>query len=88
MCVPGGAFCPPRSSITVPRWWAPGCCRTGAPRSGCSRLPGLPAFPLLLPLARTLTKARRSAAVTVTAALAGLSFAYGTYLLTVSQLAL
>jgi hypothetical protein len=48
----------------------------------------LPAFPLLVPLARVLTKARPGAAVAVTVALAGLSFAYGTYLLTVSPMAL
>ncbi|AVZ74326.1 hypothetical protein SLUN_21340 [Streptomyces lunaelactis] len=48
----------------------------------------LPAFPLLLPLARVMTKARPGATVAVTVALAGLSFAYGTYLLTLSPLAL
>lgn len=48
----------------------------------------LPAFPLLLPLAHAMTKARPRAAVTVTVALAGLSFAYGTYLLTLSPMAL
>ncbi|MET7616132.1 glycosyltransferase family 39 protein [Streptomyces sp. NPDC005408] len=48
----------------------------------------LPAFPLLLPLALALTKARPRAAVVVTVALAGLSFAYGTYLLTLSPIAL
>lgn len=48
----------------------------------------LPAFPLLLPLALALTKARPKAAVVVTVALAGLSFAYGTYLLTLSPIAL
>ncbi|MFK8910653.1 hypothetical protein ACJA3G_26920, partial [Streptomyces sp. YS-3] len=48
----------------------------------------LPAFPLLLPLAAALTKARTGAAVTVTAALAGLSFAYGAYLLTLAPMAL
>ncbi|MEV6547746.1 hypothetical protein AB0M57_03440 [Streptomyces sp. NPDC051597] len=48
----------------------------------------LPAFPLLLPLAAALTKARPRAAVTVTAALAGLSFAYGAYLLTLAPMAL
>ncbi|MFD9219744.1 glycosyltransferase family 39 protein [Streptomyces sp. NPDC060064] len=47
----------------------------------------LPAFPLLLPVARVMTKARPSAAVVVTVALAGLSFAYGTYLVTLSPLA-
>lgn len=48
----------------------------------------LPAFPLLLPLAAALAKARPRAAVTVTAALAGLSFAYGAYLLTLAPMAL
>ncbi len=48
----------------------------------------LPAFPLLLPLARALTKARPGTAVVMTVALAGLSFAYGTYLLTLSPIAL
>ncbi|MFI1394223.1 glycosyltransferase family 39 protein [Streptomyces sp. NPDC020681] len=48
----------------------------------------LPAFPLLLPLARAMAKARPKAAVVVTVALAGLSFAYGTYLLTLSPIAL
>ncbi|GGZ97623.1 membrane protein [Streptomyces spiroverticillatus] len=46
----------------------------------------LPAFPLLLPLACAMTKARPRAAVVVTAALAGLSMAYGTYLLTVAPM--
>ncbi|MEU5400582.1 glycosyltransferase family 39 protein [Streptomyces sp. NPDC005963] len=48
----------------------------------------LPAFPLLIPAARALTKARPGTAVVVTVALAGLSFAYGTYLLTLSPIAL
>ncbi|PKV86591.1 dolichyl-phosphate-mannose-protein mannosyltransferase [Streptomyces sp. TLI_146] len=48
----------------------------------------LPAFPLLLPPAAALTKARPRAAVMVTAALAGLSFAYGAYLLTLAPMAL
>ncbi|WP_407699034.1 hypothetical protein [Streptomyces katsurahamanus] len=48
----------------------------------------LPAFPLLLPLARAMTKARPGAAALVTVALAGLSFAYGTYLLMLSPIAL
>ncbi|MEJ8636328.1 MULTISPECIES: glycosyltransferase family 39 protein [Streptomyces] len=48
----------------------------------------LPAFPLLLPLARALTKTRPGTAVVMTVALAGLSFAYGTYLLTLSPIAL
>ncbi len=46
----------------------------------------LPAFPLLLPLACALTRARPRAAITVTAALAGLSMAYGTYLLAVAPM--
>ncbi|MEU5160174.1 hypothetical protein AB0G74_11275 [Streptomyces sp. NPDC020875] len=48
----------------------------------------LPAFPLLLPLALALTKARPRSAIVVIAALAGLSFGYGTYLLTLSPIAL
>ncbi|MFI1014317.1 glycosyltransferase family 39 protein [Streptomyces sp. NPDC020965] len=48
----------------------------------------LPAFPLLLPVARGLARARPGTAVVVTAALAGLSFAYGAYLLTWSPIAL
>ncbi len=48
----------------------------------------LPAFPLLLPLACAMAKARPRTAVVVTVALAGLSFAYGTYLLTLSPIAL
>ncbi|QES49320.1 hypothetical protein DEJ50_17410 [Streptomyces venezuelae] len=41
----------------------------------------LPAFPLLLPAAAAMARARPRTAVAVTAALAGLSFGYGTYLL-------
>ncbi|MEU7282030.1 hypothetical protein AB0A69_25125 [Streptomyces sp. NPDC045431] len=48
----------------------------------------LPAFPLLVPVAYALRKARPGAAVVVTAALAGLSFAYGTYVLTLATMAL
>ena len=48
----------------------------------------LPAFPLLVPLALALTKARPRAAVAVTVALAGLSFCYGAYLLTLATMAL
>ncbi|MET7717123.1 glycosyltransferase family 39 protein [Streptomyces sp. NPDC005407] len=48
----------------------------------------LPAFPLLLPPACALAKARPRAAVVVTVVLAGLSFAYGAYLLTLSPIAL
>ncbi|MFI5803610.1 glycosyltransferase family 39 protein [Streptomyces sp. NPDC051561] len=46
----------------------------------------LPAFPLLLPLACALAKARPRAAVVVTIALAGLSMGYGTYLVTVAPM--
>ncbi|MGW7369736.1 mannosyltransferase family protein [Streptomyces sp. NPDC054841] len=48
----------------------------------------LPAFPLLLPLASALTKARPRAAITVIVALAGLSFGYGAYVLTLAPMAL
>ncbi|MEU3500952.1 hypothetical protein ABZ726_09330 [Streptomyces hundungensis] len=48
----------------------------------------LPAFPLLAPVALALTRARPRAAVAVTAALAGLSFCYGAYLLTLATMAL
>ncbi|MEO3972498.1 hypothetical protein [Streptomyces sp. CAU 1734] len=48
----------------------------------------LPAFPLLVPAALAMAKARPGAAAVVAAALAGLSFAYGTYLLTLSPMAL
>ncbi|QIQ03581.1 hypothetical protein [Streptomyces liangshanensis] len=48
----------------------------------------LPAFPLLLPLAVALRKARPRAAIVVITALAGLSFCYGTYLLTLASMAL
>ncbi|WP_078628469.1 glycosyltransferase family 39 protein [Streptomyces sp. NRRL F-2664] len=41
----------------------------------------LPAFPLLLPLAALMARARPRSAVVVTAGLAGLSCAYGVYLL-------
>lgn len=43
----------------------------------------LPAFPLLIPAAPALAKARPRTAAVAVAALAGLSFFYGTYLLTV-----
>lgn len=46
----------------------------------------LPAFPLLLPLACAMAKARRGAVVVVTTALAGLSMGYGTYLVTVAPM--
>ncbi|MCT4354702.1 glycosyltransferase family 39 protein [Streptomyces sp. Je 1-79] len=48
----------------------------------------LPAFPLLLPLAQALTKARPRAAIVVIAALAGLSFSFGVYALTFARMAL
>ncbi|MBT2401297.1 hypothetical protein J7E89_36495 [Streptomyces sp. ISL-100] len=48
----------------------------------------LPAFPLLLPLAHAMTKARPRAAIVVTAALAGLSLSYGTYLVTIAPVPL
>ncbi|MDT9691110.1 glycosyltransferase family 39 protein [Streptomyces sp. P9(2023)] len=48
----------------------------------------LPAFPLLFPLARALTKARPRAAIVVIAALAGLSFSFGVYALTLARMAL
>ncbi|MFE0105725.1 glycosyltransferase family 39 protein [Streptomyces sp. NPDC059009] len=48
----------------------------------------LPAFPLLLPLACALTKARRRSAHLVVGALAGLSLAYGTYLVAIADMPL
>lgn len=48
----------------------------------------LPAFPLLLPPALALTRARPRAAIVVIAALAGLSFGYGAYLLLFARMAL
>ncbi|MEU6488483.1 hypothetical protein [Streptomyces sp. NPDC046887] len=48
----------------------------------------LPAFPLLAPLALALRRARPRAATVVVAALAGLSFGYGAYLLTLATMAL
>ncbi|WP_330297673.1 mannosyltransferase family protein [Streptomyces sp. NBC_00503] len=47
----------------------------------------LPAFPLLLPAAALMAKARPRTAVVVTGVLAGLSYAYGPYLLLVSGVA-
>ncbi|MFI8963453.1 glycosyltransferase family 39 protein [Streptomyces sp. NPDC053493] len=47
----------------------------------------LPAFPLLLPLARAMTRARPGAAIVVIAGLAGLSFAYAPYALTLARMA-
>ncbi|MER5201752.1 hypothetical protein [Streptomyces sp. NPDC002825] len=48
----------------------------------------LPAFPLLLPLAAALTKARPRAAILVVTALAGLSCCYGAYALTLARMAI
>ncbi|MFG3495775.1 mannosyltransferase family protein [Streptomyces sp. NPDC047928] len=48
----------------------------------------LPAFPLLLAPACALCEARPRTAITVVVALAGLSFAYGAYLLTLAPMAL
>nr|WP_137988428.1 glycosyltransferase family 39 protein [Streptomyces vilmorinianum] len=48
----------------------------------------LPAFPLLLPPAHALAKARPGAAIVVITALAGLSFGYGVYALTLARMAL
>ncbi|MCX4779919.1 mannosyltransferase family protein [Streptomyces sp. NBC_01264] len=47
----------------------------------------LPAFPLLLPAAALMAKARPRTAVVVTVVLAGLSYAYGPYLLLASGVA-
>ncbi|ADI08788.1 hypothetical protein SBI_05668 [Streptomyces bingchenggensis BCW-1] len=46
----------------------------------------LPAFPLLLPVAMAMARARPRTAVLLGGALAGLSFVYGTYLLTVARI--
>ncbi|MFI8517657.1 glycosyltransferase family 39 protein [Streptomyces sp. NPDC085481] len=48
----------------------------------------LPAFPLLLPLARAVTRARPRAAIVMITGLAGLSFAFGVYALTLARMAL
>lgn len=48
----------------------------------------LPAFPLLLPVAAVMARARPRTAVGVTAALAGLSYGYGLYLLLVARVPL
>ncbi|MFI8824417.1 glycosyltransferase family 39 protein [Streptomyces sp. NPDC053431] len=48
----------------------------------------LPAFPLLLPLAGAMTRARPGAAIVVIAGLAGLSFGYAPYVLTLARMAL
>ncbi|MGW1077964.1 hypothetical protein [Streptomyces sp. NPDC002537] len=46
----------------------------------------LPAFPLLLPTALAMARARQRTVVVTVGALAGLSFFYGTYLLTVARM--
>ncbi|GAA0469442.1 hypothetical protein ACFQ2B_14820 [Streptomyces stramineus] len=46
----------------------------------------LPAFPLLLPAALAMAKARPRTVVVTVGALAGLSFCYGTYLLTIARM--
>lgn len=48
----------------------------------------LPAFPLLLPVAAVMARARPRTAVVVTAGLAGLSYGYGLYLLLVARVPL
>ncbi|MFF7180047.1 glycosyltransferase family 39 protein [Streptomyces sp. NPDC008121] len=48
----------------------------------------VPAFPLLIPPALALTRARPRAAIVLITALAGLSFGYGVYLLTLANMAL
>lgn len=48
----------------------------------------LPAFPLLLPVAAVMARARPRTAVVVTAALAGLSYGYGLYLMLVAKVPL
>ncbi|MGW5852252.1 hypothetical protein ACWFQ8_30630 [Streptomyces sp. NPDC055254] len=48
----------------------------------------LPAFPLLLPVAAAMARARPRTAVVVTAGLAGLSYGYGLYLLLVARVPL
>ncbi|MEU8567063.1 hypothetical protein AB0C51_01670 [Streptomyces pathocidini] len=51
---------------------------------GCKPRFLLPAFPLLLPVAAGMARARQRTAVVMVGALAGLSWAYGTYLLAIS----
>ncbi|MEV5508951.1 hypothetical protein [Streptomyces orinoci] len=46
----------------------------------------LPAFPLLIPMALGMARARPRTAVVTVGALAGLSFVYGTYLLTIARI--
>lgn len=48
----------------------------------------LPAFPLLLPVAASMARARPRTAVLVTAGLAGLSYGYGLYLMLVAKVPL
>ncbi|MFE6907054.1 hypothetical protein [Streptomyces erythrochromogenes] len=48
----------------------------------------LPAFPLLMPLAAVMARARPRSAVVVTAGLAGLGYAYGVYLLVYARMPL
>ncbi|MCX5377445.1 hypothetical protein [Streptomyces sp. NBC_00091] len=48
----------------------------------------LPAFPLLLPVAAAMARARPRTAVVVTACMAGLSYGYGLYLLLVARVPL
>ncbi|MCX4527090.1 MULTISPECIES: hypothetical protein [unclassified Streptomyces] len=48
----------------------------------------VPAFPLLLPVAAAMARARHGTAVMVTAGLAGLSYGYGVYLLLVAKVPL
>lgn len=48
----------------------------------------LPAFPLLMPVAAAMARARPRSAVMVTAGLAGLSYGYGLYLLLVARVPL
>ncbi|MGW2274602.1 hypothetical protein [Streptomyces yangpuensis] len=48
----------------------------------------LPAFPLLLPLAAVMARARPRSAVVVTAGLAGLGYGYGVYLLVFAKMPL
>lgn len=48
----------------------------------------LPAFPLLLPLAAVMARARPRTAVMVTAVVAGLGYGYGLYLLLIARVPL
>lgn len=48
----------------------------------------LPAFPLLLPMAAVMARARPRTAIVVTGVLAGLSYGYGLYLLLVAKVPL